>query len=440
MAMYYLNVRHNTKKDNSSKNTFHYLTRTAHFAAHKDQEELELSLSGNLPDWAQNAPEQFWAAADRFEIERGRTSAVITVALPKELSRSQRAELVHSLIQGFTAEHQFPYTAAVHQHPSALTGEEQPHLHLMYSERSLSDGIARPKEQFFKQYRPKHPAAGGAPKMTANALGQGKHQIRVFRQQAEDLINAALKRYAPTKTICIDDISFEVENSVSCLSYADYNAKYGTQLKEVPQIPRWKLHNPVDGDMILAVQQQIAEIKRIREDNKRELYKQAYELAKQQQLACSASEAVQALSVYEVVNERETLYERHILELDRKAREVKRLAAHQDHVEAKHYLYIMERKQELLMQMLQLDPRKNLLTLAKTMIENDIKLIADLEHHWEVNAFELKCVKNSQQLKLNRIQEKLDVIAYREAQQAAPQPEPEASSERRQDWEPPGLF
>ncbi|TPU90736.1 plasmid mobilization protein, partial [Acinetobacter baumannii] len=33
--MFYMNIRHNVKKDSSSKNTFHYLTRTAHFAEQK---------------------------------------------------------------------------------------------------------------------------------------------------------------------------------------------------------------------------------------------------------------------------------------------------------------------------------------------------------------------------------------------------------------------
>ena len=393
-----------------------------------------------MPEWAQNSPAKFWAAADQFEIERGRTAAVITVALPKELSQSERGELVHSFIQRFTTEHQFPYTAAVHNHPSTLTGEDQPHLHLMYSERSLSDGIVRSAEQFFKQYRPKHPATGGAPKMTANALGQGKNQIREFRQQAEDLLNEALQRYAPSKTVSIDDLSFDVENRVSCLSYADYNVKYGTQLKEVPQIPRWKLHSPVDGEMILAVQQQIEEIKRIREYNKRELYKQAYELAQQQQVACSALEAVQAISIYEVVSERETLYERHILELDRKAREVKRLATQQDYVEAKNYLYVMRRKQDLIMEMLRLDNSENSLNLARTIIRNDMKLIAYLENNWDVSAFELKSATTSHQLKLTHIEERLEVLAYLKAKKAQPQQDPEPSLERTQDWEPPGLF
>ena len=78
--MFYMNIRHNTKKEKSSKNTYHYLTRTAHFAAHKDNEIVEFSESGNMPKWAQDSPMIFWKNADQHEIERGRTSTVITIA------------------------------------------------------------------------------------------------------------------------------------------------------------------------------------------------------------------------------------------------------------------------------------------------------------------------------------------------------------------------
>ena len=274
--MFYMDIRHNVKKANSSKNAFHYLTRTGHFLAKKQDEELEFVRSGHLPAWAKNRPADFWKSADQHEIERGRTSTVLTVALPKELNRLQRIELVESFIREFTATYQFPYTAAVHHHASALTGEDQPHLHLMYSERSLADGIERSPEQFFKQYRPKNPQQGGAQKMTANALGQGKNQVVIFRQTTEQLLNDCLQKYAPQKTIMLNGLALTVENSVSCLSNRDYNKQFGTDLKDVPQIPRWKLYS-ADPIIQLDVQAQKETIQRIREENKMELYKTTYE-------------------------------------------------------------------------------------------------------------------------------------------------------------------
>lgn len=275
-------MSHNVKKDSSSKNTFHYLTRTAHFANHKDGESVEFVKSGNMPEWANNRPDEFWKNADQHEIARGRTSTVLTIALPKELSKKHRAALVESFIQEFTEKYTFPYTAAVHNHESTLTGDDQPHLHLMYSERSQIDKIERTAEQFFKQYRPKNPKQGGAPKVTANALGQGKNQLKEFRQTTEQLINQSLKQYAPTKTIVVKGIQLEVENKVSCLSNTDYNEEYEVNLQDVPQIPRWKLHSS-DPLIQLEVQAQKETIKSIREQNNFELHKTQYEQALAQQ-------------------------------------------------------------------------------------------------------------------------------------------------------------
>ena len=52
--MFYMDIRHNVKKANSSKNAFHYLTRTGHFLAKKQDEELKFVRSGHLPAWAKN--------------------------------------------------------------------------------------------------------------------------------------------------------------------------------------------------------------------------------------------------------------------------------------------------------------------------------------------------------------------------------------------------
>lgn len=299
--MYYYNQRQNvknkkiiiksgknkgkTKQSPTSKNGFHYITRTAHHSELKDGESVEFVKSGNMPKWAENNPKSFWHSADRYEIERGRTSQVMTVALPKELSSWQRQELVENFIDEFANKHQFPFTCAVHNHISALTGEDQPHLHFMYSERTLADGIERPPEQFFKQYRPKNPTKGGAQKLTADALGLGREQINYHRQIAENLINESLLKYAPTKIVKVKgrnpgepELEIVVPNVASCLNNKDYNAKYGTQLKDVEQIPRYKLQS-ADPDVIKEVQAKIETIIATRDWNNFELYHPQYYVA-----------------------------------------------------------------------------------------------------------------------------------------------------------------
>lgn len=275
--MFYLKLKHNIKKEQSSLNAFHYLTRTAHFENQKDNEKLEFMRYGNMPKWAENKPKFFWKSADQFEIARGRTSSTLTIALPKELIPEQRAELVQKLIDQFAGQYQFPYTAVIHNHLSEITGEDQPHLHLMYSERTISDDIERPPEQFFKQYRPKNPTQGGAQKLTADALGFGRNQVKVFREKTQELMNLFLEKYAPTKKVMVYGVEIEVKNQVSCLSNDDFNQKFGTKLQDVPQIPRWKLYS-ADPIIQLDVEAQKNTIKKIRNQNNAELYGKEYDL------------------------------------------------------------------------------------------------------------------------------------------------------------------
>lgn len=274
-----------TKQSPTSKNGFHYITRTAHHSELKDGESVEFVKSGNMPKWAEKNPKSFWHSADRYEIERGRTSQVITTALPKELTAWQRQELVERFIDEFADKHQFPFTCAVHVHKSAIIGEDQPHLHLMYSERTIADGLERPPEQFFKQYRPKNPTKGGAQKLTADALGLGREQINHHRQVVENLINESLVKYAPTKIVKVKgrnpgepELEIVVPNVASCLSNKDYNAKHGTNLRDVEQIPRYKL-NSSDPNVIKEVQAKIEIIVSIRDWNNFELYHPQYYVA-----------------------------------------------------------------------------------------------------------------------------------------------------------------
>lgn len=287
--MFYFDLRHNRKQSSkSSFNGYCYITRTKHFKLNKIElnEEVEFVCSGNMPEWAEYKPDRFWIAADKYEKKNSRTSSHITIALPKELNYEQRIELSKNLINAFCDEFKFPYSCAIHNHKGVLDGEsDQPHLHLQYSERTTLDDCERPPELFFRQYRPKNPERGGAQKITADVLGLGRHQIRHMRQLTEKLINESLEIYAPMKTIRIYDIEVQVPNRVSCLSNEDYNAEFGTKLKETPQIPHWELYS-ADPIIQMDLKPKIEEIKKIREENLFELYKPFYiaELQRQHQL------------------------------------------------------------------------------------------------------------------------------------------------------------
>ena len=292
--MFYFNLRHNVKekrgkgKSLSSLNAFYYVQRLKHFAENKIDlnEEIEYSNSGNLPKWTNDKAEKFWSAADQHERNGMRTSSHITIALPNQLNKKQRIELVENLIQEFCGEFELPFSCAIHNHKATLDSEQdQPHLHLMYSERSSIDQIDRPAEIFFNQYRPKNPAQGGAQKITADVLKMGRQQILIYRQLTEKLINESLEKYAPTKFVEIRGTPVEVPNRVTCLSNDDYNEQYNTQLKPVLQIPRWMLHSS-DPITQLDLKPLVEKVKQTREENTFEMYKDYYfsELNKRKRL------------------------------------------------------------------------------------------------------------------------------------------------------------
>jgi MobA/MobL family len=111
---------------------------------------VELLEFGNMPAFAQDDPRAFWVAADAHERANGRTYTELQIALPRELDKDQRLELARAAAREFLGD-RFAYTLAVHQ-PLAKDNIEQPHMHLMFSERAI-DATTRalPEEQFFKR-------------------------------------------------------------------------------------------------------------------------------------------------------------------------------------------------------------------------------------------------------------------------------------------------
>jgi len=125
-------------------------------------EDLEHKSSGNMPKWAEHEAGIFWRAADEHERANGATYREIEVALPRELKPSQRRALVEDFIQQKIGD-RHAYTYAIHIPQAAIEKGDQPHCHLMYSERTL-DGIDRDPEQYFKRANTKNPEKGGCKK------------------------------------------------------------------------------------------------------------------------------------------------------------------------------------------------------------------------------------------------------------------------------------
>ncbi len=120
-----------------------YIAREGRHAERAGHEDLEATGYGNLPSWAEHEPSLFWTAADRHERANGATYREIEIALPRELNPAQRQALVLDFIRQEIGErnaHQW----AIHNPGAALAGGEQPHAHLMYSERTLKSACNAP--------------------------------------------------------------------------------------------------------------------------------------------------------------------------------------------------------------------------------------------------------------------------------------------------------
>ena len=150
---------------------------------------MEATGHGNLPAWAEGDPALFCSAADRHERANGATYREIEIALPRELDPAQRQELVLDFIRQEIGE-RHAHQWAIHNPGAALAGGEQPHAHLMYSERTL-DGIERDSAQYFKRYNGKHPELGGCRKDSAGT----EERLLETRQRWADVQNAHLQQH-----------------------------------------------------------------------------------------------------------------------------------------------------------------------------------------------------------------------------------------------------
>ncbi len=197
MASYHLSVKVGVKGKASAH--AEYIEREGEYKL-KNNEKLEAVEHGNMPEWAQDNPNLFWQCADEFERKNGSTYREIEIALPRELTLQQRKELVQTFVEQELGE-KHAYTWAIHNPKASIEGGEQPHAHIMYSER-LQDGIERSPDQFFKRYNSKNPERGGCQKSNfAKTAEQRKTELVELRERFADLQNAYLEEYGHTDRV-----------------------------------------------------------------------------------------------------------------------------------------------------------------------------------------------------------------------------------------------
>lgn len=206
-----------------------YIAREGKYADRLERgEKLEATEAGNMPAWAQSNPQAFWQAADAHERKNGTTYREMEIALPRELDADQRAALVREFVRQEIGE-RHAYQWAIHT-PTATDGQEQPHVHLMFSERQR-DGIERDPEQYFKRYNAKAPEKGGARKGYGPSAGQTltkaerAAELKELRGRWEAMCNAHLERAG-------------VEQRIDMRSHAERGTGLEPERKQLPS--QWR--------------------------------------------------------------------------------------------------------------------------------------------------------------------------------------------------------
>ena len=190
MAIYHLNVKTGSRiGGQSALAKADYIEREGKYA--KDAEDLAYRESGNMPEWAEADPRQYWAAADEHERANGRLFVQVEFALPRELDDRQQREVASSFAADLTGGERLPYTLAIHR------GGVNPHAHLMISERGL-DGHDRDAATWFKRANTKDPEKGGAKKTSTLS---SREWLEETRERWADRANEALERAGFTERI-----------------------------------------------------------------------------------------------------------------------------------------------------------------------------------------------------------------------------------------------
>ena len=157
------------------------------------REDLIHTGYGNLPDWAQGNPGYFWRMADKHERANGAAYREHEIALPNELTKEQLIELAERLVRNLVGGK--PYQYAIHASEGSIGNLQNPHIHLMYSDRVL-DGIDRAPDQMFSRFNAKAPETGGCRKDSGGkAPLQLRQEVTATRKLAAETQNHMLAEY-----------------------------------------------------------------------------------------------------------------------------------------------------------------------------------------------------------------------------------------------------
>lgn len=193
MASYHMQI--STGAKGAAFDHAQYIDRDGRFTEER-YGEVAARGHANMPEWAREDTTEFWRASDEFERANGNTYREYELALPRELSRGQQVALVQRFAEQELGSSR-PYQWAIHT-STASDGKEQPHVHLMFSDRQ-HDGIERGPEQFFKRYNAKNPERGGAQKFSYG----------VDKEEAARTYEGIRERWAKVQNLALEHAGVE---------------------------------------------------------------------------------------------------------------------------------------------------------------------------------------------------------------------------------------
>lgn len=178
-------VKGSRKNSNNLRDRAAYAAREGQFS---ERDDLALSGSANLPDWAAD-PDDFWQAAEANDT--GRTATSIRLDMPRNLSRPRQLKALETFIQQQLANRPTSWGWHIDE---AADGDDNSHVHILASTRQL-DGIDRDRETFFKRYNTQQPERGGAKKayFAGAHSAARKEQWQGFRTEWAQILNEQLK-------------------------------------------------------------------------------------------------------------------------------------------------------------------------------------------------------------------------------------------------------
>ena len=184
MALFHLSVKSGSRGAGQSAAAHgEYIAREGKYAE-KAVYELAVHVEhGNLPEFAEGSAHAFWRAADAHERANGRLWSELEVSLPRELSREAQLQLARDFRDAVIGE-RHAYTMAIHV-PKTMDGEsENPHIHLMFSERVMdARTIALDEQTYFKR--------NGA---TKDRAWNDQDKVEEVRKLWEGMANEALQK------------------------------------------------------------------------------------------------------------------------------------------------------------------------------------------------------------------------------------------------------